>query len=154
MMLLFAAVTLALGIFSLRAGSLGLAMLFAALIELRFARRLRAFEGRAATVLAINQLVVGAALIVYAVTGMVGAVQGPSPYDTYLSQGGQIADMMKPIAQLHSFLALVMYGLLIAGVLISQPCLAWYYLSRRGRIETYREQTPRWVAESLEAAGV
>lgn len=144
----FAALTLLLGLFDAASLLLGAALAAVAWSELRGAAGMRRFEPRAPRRLAINQIVLAAAIIAYAGWKLVAAVTGPNPYDEQLaSAGGEVRRMLEPIAELHTLIAVALYGSLIPLTVLFQGAMAWWHMSRAKHLRAYLDATPTWVIE-------
>jgi len=152
-LVVFASITLLGGIFGLPALLLGIGMAVVARIELRGARGLRRAEPGAPGRLALNQLALGAMLCLYGAWCIFAAVTGPGPYDEQIAAGGEVAEMIQPIAALHMLVSVLVYGGLIVGGLIGTGCTSLYYFTRRGHVNAHIRKTPAWVLETLRAVG-
>ncbi len=147
----FAFVTLLSGLFSLPALLLGIAMAVAARIELTGAKGLRRLEPTAARRLGLNQIALAGMLCLYGSWGIFQAATGPGAYDEQIAAGGEMADMLEPIAQLNLMLALAIYGAVIVGGLVGPGCASLYYFTRRAHIDAHLRRTPQWVVKTLRA---
>jgi len=147
----FAAITLLSGLFSLPALLLGIGMAIAAKVELSGARGLRRMDPAAPRRLGLNQLAFGMMLAAYGGWGAIAAVIGPGPYDEQMAGGGQVAEMLEPVAALHKLVTVCVYGGLAAGGLVGTWGAALYYFTRRGHVLAYLRRTPPWVVETLRA---
>jgi hypothetical protein len=148
----FALLTLIGGVFSLPAAVLGVGLCVVAYVELRGARRMRAFDPIGPRMLGFNQLALGAMLVIYAIWSLIGAVTGPGRYDAYTSGGGQMAEMLEPIERLETVVAILFYAAVIAFAVVVQGCTAVYYFTRAGHIRAFRERTPPWIRDMLRIA--
>ncbi len=148
----FGGLTMLMGIFSLVSFLLGAALTASAIIELRGATALRRFDLDAPKRLAINQVVLSAVLIVYAVWSIYAAMTAPGMYDEYLAAGGDMAATLEPIANIQKAVTLGFYGLVILASVFAQGGMALYYITRRKHIAAYLENTPVWAVEMLRAA--
>jgi len=149
----FASLTLLCGLFSVAALALGIGLAAVAFVELRGARQLRRFRLSAPRALAFNQMVLCGILLAYAAWGVAHALLAPSPYETYLAGGGQVADVLEPIDRLQRAAVIAFYTLLIGFSLLAQGCMSAYYFSRRRHLLAYMNRTPKWVLDMLRVAG-
>lgn len=150
----FAFLTLLFGLFSLTSLLLGVGLGIVAYIELRGSRELRRFDETAPRRLGFNQIALGAMIVVYCAWGIWLAVAGPGPYDSYLAQGGDTADMIAPIDSLNRSITSAFYTLLICVSVVAQGCTSLYYFTRRRHIVAYVSKTPAWVIEALRVAAL
>jgi hypothetical protein len=146
--------TLLFGLFSLTSLLLGVGLGIVAYIELRGSRELRRFDETAPRRLGFNQIALGAMIVVYCAWGIWLAVAGPGPYDSYLAQGGDTADMIAPIDRLNRSITAAFYTLLICVSVVAQGCTSLYYFTRRRHIVAYVSKTPAWVIEALRVAAL
>jgi hypothetical protein len=122
-----------------------------AYIELRGSRELRRFDETAPRRLGFNQIALGVMIVVYCGWSIWQAVTGPGPYDSYLAQGGDTAEMIEPIAQLHTAMTSAFYALLLCVSVVAQGCAALYHFTRRRHLIAYLRETPAWVVEAMRA---
>lgn len=148
-MAVFAFITLLTGLFSIVSLLLGVGLGVVAYVELRGARRLRAFDDTAPFHLGYNQLFLGALICLYCIYGIWKAVAGPSPYDSYLAAGGSTAEMIEPIDNLNRAIMAAFYGLLLCGSAAAQGFGALYYFTRRRHVRDFVTKTPEWVIDML-----
>ena len=148
----FAGLTLLSGLFSLPALLLGIGMSVIAYIELRGARRLRRFDLGAPRQLGLNQIALGVLLFGYGLWGLLNALFGPSPYEQYLSGGGQMAEVIAPIEHLNRAIGVLFYALVILCGVFAPAGAAVYYFSRRRHLVAYLKNTPQWVIDTLRLA--
>jgi hypothetical protein len=149
---IFAFLTLLGGLFSLTSLLLGVGLGIVAYIELHGSKALRRFDETAPRRLGFNQIALGAMIVVYCGWGIWLAVAGPGPYDSYLAQGGDTADMIAPIDRLNRSITSAFYTLLICVSVIAQGCASLYYFTRRRHMIAYLSKTPAWVIEALRVA--
>jgi hypothetical protein len=145
----FAFITLLGGLFSLTSLLLGIGLGIVAYLELQGSKGLRRLDETAPHRLGFNQIALGAMIVVYCGWGIWLAVAGPGPYDSYLAQGGDTAEMIEPIAQLHRAMTSAFYALLIVVSVVAQGCASLYYFTRRRHMIAYLRETPAWVVEAL-----
>ena len=145
----FAFITLLGGLFSLASLLLGIGLGIVAYFELRGSKGLRGLDDTAPRRLGFNQIALGAMIVVYCGWSIWLAVAGPGPYDSYLAQGGDTAEMIEPIAQLHRAMTSAFYTLLIGVSVVAQGCTSLYYFTRRRHMIAYLRETPAWVVEAL-----
>lgn len=148
----FAAVSVVFGIFDLSSLVLGIGLAITAYVELRGSKALRRFDRNAPKWLAINQLALGLMLVSYGTWGIYSAIYAPSPYDSYIAQGGQVGDMLKGIAHTTMTITIITYSVVICVSAIAQSCMSWYYLSRHRHMRAYLASTEPWIIDTLRAA--
>ena len=144
---IFAAITLLGGVFSLTSLLLGVALAVVAHNEFNGAKLLRRLDQRAPRRLGYNQLGLCGVVIVYSLWSIYSMLTGPSPYESALAAGGQAAQMLGSIEQLHTTLIFGVYGSLIFVSLVVQGGNAWYYFTRARQIQAYSTQTPQWIID-------
>jgi len=88
--------------------------------------------------LALNQIVLGATIIVYAAFMVYTGLTGQSEMQKAVASEPALADMSADIIALEKILTTAIYGTLIIGTIVFQGMNAWYYASRR-----------KWVNECL-----
>ncbi|MHC5024403.1 MAG: hypothetical protein ACYTGG_10925 [Planctomycetota bacterium] len=143
----FAGLTLLMGLFDLTTFVLGAVLAAVAWNELAAAKLLRQLDERAPRRLSWNQLGLATAIIVYAAWGTYHALTGPGPYDSYLAQGGEVAEMLESVAALHTAIAVAVYISLVPGTIVLQGGAAWYYATRTRHLREYVLQTPGWIID-------
>ena len=148
----FAGLTWLFGLFSLTSWILAGALGVIAWRELSGAKRLRAFDPLAPRMLAVNQIMLGGLLLLYAGWGMFTTLTGPGPYDEQLAAGGPVAEQLQPIANLHMLMLIGFYGLIAVTALVVQTLSTLYHWSRAKHVRAYLAHTPEWAVESLRAA--
>ena len=145
----FAFITLLTGFFSIVSLLLGAALAIVASIELRGAKMLRGLDERGPIHLGFNQIGLAIVVVLYCTWGIWYALAGPSPYDSYLAAGGDIAEMMEPIDKMNRALMTAFYVLVLGVSVVAQSCTSLYYFTRRHHLVRYLRQTPEWVVEML-----
>lgn len=144
--------------------AIGIALVAVGYHELALRRKLRMLDRGAPTALAVNQLIMAAAIVVYAAwhllaaraPGIAGpatasaapAVTGDPQVDELLATSG-----MPDMAAMTRLLEVGLYGGLIAGTIVFQGLAARYYHSRRKHMNAFLAETPGWVI-TLHRAGV
>jgi len=121
-------------------------------MELRGARRLGQFRLGAPRRLGLNQVALGAILILYAGWGIVGVFRSAGPYEEYIAPGGPMAEVLGPIDHLHRVAVVLFYTAVICFSLLVQGAMAAYYFSRRRHLLAYVNRTPMWILEMIRAA--
>jgi hypothetical protein len=140
------------GLFSLDSLALGIGLGIVAYVELKGSKRLRALDEAAPVHLVYNQLALAALIALYCGWGMYQAIFGPSPYDSYLAAGGDTAEMMRGIADLHRAVTSAFYGFLLCVSVVAQGGTAFYYFTRKRHLAAYLRETPEWVLDALRVA--
>ncbi len=140
------------GVFSLVSLALGAGLGIVAYVELKGSKRLRRFDDVAPYHLAFNQIALAGLIALYCGWGMWQAIFGPSPYESYLAQGGQTAEMIKGIDDLNRAITSVFYGFLLLVSVIVQGGTAFYYFTRKRHLLAYLRETPDWVLDALRVA--
>lgn len=144
--------------------AIGIALVAVGYHELALRRRLRMLDRGAPAALAVNQLIMAAAIIAYAAwhlldalgPGIIGpatasaapAVAGDPQVDELLAGAG-----MPSMASMTRMLEVGLYASLIAGTIVFQGLAARYYHSRRKHMSAFLAETPGWVI-TLHRAGV
>ena len=141
----FAALTTLFGITQPLTLVMALVMACIAIIELRGAKRLGRLDPRAARTLGLNQLALGALLILYALGQIHAELTGPGVYDTLAAADPHLAQMLKPVKELTRTITLAAYASLVLVALVAQGGLARYYFTRRKLIDAYLLKTPSWI---------
>lgn len=146
-----AGLTLLTGLGSLSAMALGLALGVIAIVELRGGAGLRRFDSSAPRRLGLNQIALFGVLCVYCGWNIIDTLQGPNPYAEYMTAGADVANMVRPIARLHTTIMVAFYGLVIGGSAVAQGCGAFYYFTRASRLADFMAMTPPWTVQALQA---
>jgi hypothetical protein len=130
--------------------TLGLALI--AYNEFRGRKRLLNFDPSAATLLGWNQLGLLAMIVVYSLWSMYGSfgeasalsaeLKGYSELDGLLGNSGGLDGLFKQVS-------IAVYGGVIVLSAIFQGGNAWYYFTRRRRIDNFIAATPDWVRDVL-----
>ena len=134
---------------------IGLALGYVAFNSFRGAAGLKRFDRSALDKLALNQIVLASAVILYAAfelwlvssgkSALLKALAGDTKYqDLGLGSAGKMADDMRDII---IFALRMTYLLLILGTILGQGLMALYYRSRRRILDEYLNQTPQWVVD-------
>jgi hypothetical protein len=147
----FAALTFLFGIGSAWGIIMGLGMGAIAAVELHSANRLQQLDPRALRRLSINQLVLAAVLIIYALWQIGAEYTGHGTYAQLVSSDPQLASLDAPIESLTRLATLAAYGGVIAIAIFGQGGLALYYHMRRKHLTAYLAQTPPWIIEMQRA---
>jgi len=149
----FAVVTILTGFTSGSALLLGFGMAIVAYVEFAGATKLRQLDARAARQLAINQVCLGAMLILYSLWQLYVAMTGPSSFASVTGNDPQLAQMLGSFDGLTKTISMLVYGVLIAIAIFIQGGTAMYYHSRQRHLEEYVRATPKWILD-LQRAGV
>jgi hypothetical protein len=142
---IFAALTALFGITDPVTLLIALVMACMGVIELHGARRLQRLDARAARTLGLNQLALGALVILYALAHVYAELSGPGVYDSLAAADPQLSQMLQPVKNLTHSIALAAYTSLILVAFVAQGGLARFYFSRRKLIDAYLLQTPPWI---------
>ena len=130
---------------------LGLALAGIGMRELGLARRLEGFDERAPGGLAVNQLVLGAALIGYAVFKVAsfdpanGVLVGAMGSDPTLASMPEMAGTLGEFGKLEQLLNVGVAGVLIVVAFVMQGGTALYYWRRKKMVRRLQMHTPGWV---------
>lgn len=160
-LLLAAAISLLLAAFDasllLSAAGIGICGWF----ELHAGRRLAQHEPRALLWLAGNQLLLLAAVAIYAGLQLKAALAGESSLVAELQRHPELAmmlsaiddpalrEMVSSMDDMYRFGQLLVYCVLIGVTTVVQGGAALYYLSRRRHLQEFLASTPAWVIEHL-----
>jgi|GEM_PF-2668868 len=132
---------------------LGITLAAIGMRELGLARRLDAFDVRATAGLAINQLLLGAALIAYAVFKAAtydsadSILAGSLGSDPTIASMPEMAGTIQELGQLEYLLTLGVSGVLIVVAFVMQGGTALYYWSKAKRVRTLQQHMPGWVLD-------
>jgi hypothetical protein len=131
--------------FSFASLFIGVALLAAAWGEFHGAAMVRRYEPAGARRLAMNQVMLGAALFVYAVWSLISGLRGGG-----VSSGNPQVDEM--IGSITRAATIMMYGVLAVVGLVGPGLTALYYSGREKLIRQFRDSTEPSVIEALKAA--
>ena len=131
---------------------LGAAMLIVAWVEFRGAKQLKQLDPDAANALAINQLVLGGALLLYAIFSLWNVFHGPNSISEQIANSPELTQAgLGSIESLARMIGVLIYGTLAAVAIFGQGGTALYYFTRRAHIEAYRRETPQWILDAQRA---
>jgi len=150
-LLIFGALTVLTGIFSLPALLLGVGLCIVAYFELDGSKKLRRLDASAPRQLGFNQLALAGLLALYGAWGVYYALTAPNPYEAHLSSNGQVADMIGPIARLHTLIMVSFYLAVIGVGMIAPGLTALYYFTRKSHLINFVQRTPAWIVRLLRA---
>ena len=133
-------------------------MLFALLIagigtrELTLGRSLKVLDVKAPTKLAINQLILGGALIAYAVFMLVSTpgqtmIESAMEADPMIQSTPELAGMMDDLVVFERMATALIYVAMIIIAVIFQGSTALYYFLKGSKLRKMRQRTPDWVLE-------
>ena len=133
--------------------TLGAAMLIVAWVEFRGARQLRQLDPNAATSLALNQVALGVALLMYAIFSLWNVFRGQGFLAEQLASSPDLAQagLTVSLDSMARLLGILIYGTLATVAIFGQCGTALYYLTRRKHVEAYRRETPQWILDAQRA---
>jgi len=132
---------------------LGVALAAIGMRELGLARRLDALDPKAPGGLAINQLLLGAALIGYAVFKVAAydsansVLAGALGSDPTIAAMPEMAGTIEELGQLEYLLNIGVSAVLIVVAFVMQGGTALYYWSKTKRVAALRSSTPGWALD-------
>ena len=135
--------------FSLASAFITAGLLFAAYGEFHGAKLVRAFDERGPRRLALNQIFLGAVLVIYAVWSMVTGLNGEGLSPAMASGDPQVDAMMASLTRTAN---IAVYGTLAVVGVLAPGLTAWYYASREKYVREFRAETEASVVEALKAA--
>lgn len=130
---------------------LGLALAGFGMRELGLARRMDRLDGSAPIWLAINQLMLGAVLISYAVYKVAtydsadSMIAGSLASDPTIASSPELAGTMDQLTQIEYLLSMGIAGVLVVVAFVVQGGTALYYITKRKRVNELRTHCPEWV---------
>ncbi|MGN6369647.1 MAG: hypothetical protein ACTHN5_15415 [Phycisphaerae bacterium] len=139
-----AATTILFGLFDPSALVLGVALAVLSVNAFRGARRLKRFDLSAPRLLAINQLLLAAVLVLYCFYAFWAFSRGNSDLAKELSDP-QLANLGVDMKSLTWNIMLALYGGLAFSSIVAQGLTALYYFTRKRVLADYLAQTPAWV---------
>ncbi len=151
MTLLAGAMSVLFSIGSLPGMILGLALAGFGMRELGLARRMDRLDGSAPVWLAINQLMLGAVLIAYAVYKVAtydsadSMIAGSLASDPTIASSPELAGTMDQLTQIEYLLSMGIAGVLVVVAFVVQGGTALYYITKRKRVNELRTHCPEWV---------
>ena len=118
--------------------------------ELTLRRRLLALETRAARKLAINQLLLGGALAMYAIYMLMHApsssmIESAMQKDAMLTSTPELAGQLDDLKQLETLAKAGIYAILIVIAFVFQGGTALYYATKTKRLRNLHKQCPQWA---------
>jgi hypothetical protein len=140
--------------FSTAALLLGFGMCAIAYYEFQGGNAIQKLDPDAPRRLAINQIIFGGLLFVYAGYSMWHGMTTPSELSQELSGDPEIGNMFGgSLGDLEHAVNALVYGILMVVAVAGCGATALYYNSRRKHIIKYVEQTPPWIID-LQRAGM
>lgn len=127
---------------------LGAVLLVIAIREGRFGTHLGAFDVHAARKLAVNQLILGGVIIVYAGWQAFAASRGKPES----SGDAQVDAMLADYGSLMKSLTVGFYLCVAVGGALGTGLMALYYSRRASMVRAFLSQQPRWIVDTLRAA--
>ncbi len=124
--------------------------------ELTLRRQLIKLDMRVPTKLAINQLMLGGALITYAVYMLVATpsktmIESAMEADPVMQSTPELAGMMDELIQLEQVATAMMYLAMIALAMLFQGGTALYYFLKGSKLKRLHKETPEWVINVYKA---
>ncbi len=118
--------------------------------ELTLARSLRSLDRKAPGKLAINQLMLGGLLMMYALTKLfsapaAGVMESAMKADPMLQSTPELSGMFDDLIKLEQVATAAVYVLMIVVALFLQGLTAVYYLLKGMKLRKLHEQAPRWA---------
>jgi hypothetical protein len=127
-------------------------LLGAGIFEIRSVHDLRRLKSSAISRMACNQLVLAAAIIVYAVISLIQSRHGggtTNEIEQALAQAGATDDIHDQLSTATETLC----GGLIAVAMLVQGSTAIYYFSRQKHFQKYLTETPDWIQQMQRERG-
>lgn len=118
--------------------------------ELTLRRQLMKLDLRAPKKLAINQLMLGSALITYALYMLIATpsktlIESAMEADPVMQSTPELAGMMDDLIQLEQVATAMMYIAMILLAFVFQGSTALYYLLKSKKLKKMHKHTPDWV---------
>lgn len=118
--------------------------------ELTLRRQLMKLDLRAPKKLAINQLMLGSALITYALYMLIATpsktlIESAMEADPVMQSTPELAGMMDDLIQLEQVATAMMYVAMILLAFVFQGSTALYYLLKSKKLKKMHKHTPDWV---------
>lgn len=120
--------------------------------ELTLRRSLKVLDVKATRKLAINQLVLGGALISYAVYMLLsvpsaGMISTALQSDPMMQSTPELSGMFDDLAQLEQTAMALMYVAMIFLAFVLQGGTSLYYLLKGSKLKKLHKETPHWVVQ-------
>jgi hypothetical protein len=145
-----AVLCLPLGVWSVRAMVVGIALVACAFNEFRGRALVRQMRPRGLRLLGFNQLAIIAVIAAYCAWAIYASLTGPNPYEQAVTENPELASMLGSIADLHATLTWGVYGIIFTVVAIFQGSCARYYFSRVRLLREHVSRTPAWAMQILQ----
>ncbi len=118
--------------------------------ELTLRRSLRSLESWAPRKLAINQLLLGSTLMIYAIFMLVSApaqtmIESAMQADPTIQSTPELAGMMDDLIVFEQMATALIYVGMIVLAIIFQGGTALYYLRKGSKLKKFHKHTPDWV---------
>jgi hypothetical protein len=127
--------------------AIGTALVIVAYVELDNAKRLSRLEPIAVRNLAINQLGLAGAMVIYALWSLFAITHGT----TGAGEDPEVANLMSEYGPMVRQLEMLVYYCLIAVAIFFQGGLALYYSRLQKHIDVYVNETPEWIRQMNQA---
>lgn len=128
--------------------AIGTALVTVAYVELGNAKRLSRLEPIAVRNLAINQLCLAGALVIYALWSLFAITHAPPGT---AGEDPEVANLMAEYGPMVHQLEMLVYYCLIAVAIFFQGGLALYYSRLQKHIDAYVNETPEWIRQMNQA---
>ena len=132
--------------------ALGIGMCVLSHFEFKGAKEIRRLDPTAPKRLAMNQLIFGAAILIYSAASLGIALHQPSELDREAKEA-QLESMVGSIHDMERMVYIGLYSGMGAAAIIGCGGTALYYARRKPYIEAYLRETPSWIIE-LQRAGM
>jgi hypothetical protein len=150
---LFGALTVVTSIGSLVGMLLGAGMCVLSHFEFKGAREIKRLDAGAPKRLARNQLILGAAILLYSGVSLFSSLTQPSELERELGKEAAGSSMVGSIGEMEKTAYIALYGTMIVAAILGCGGTALYYARRKQYIEAYLRETPQWIIE-LQKAGM
>ncbi len=118
-----------------------------AAVEFGAARRLQRLDLAAPKRLAVNQLVLGAAVVIYSAVNFYLVSVGRGMMAELNAHPSQLGEEGAEAQEMIRSVLYVLYGSLIAAGVFMQGGTAWFYATREAKLRDYLANTPGWLVQ-------
>jgi hypothetical protein len=131
----------------------GMVLVSCAWIELKGAGLLRQLEPRATRMLGMNQLGLGAMLVIYSLWQIWAQHSGHGAIADLSGGDPDVAQALGPYQGVVNYLVIGFYLLVMLVAIVGMGLMSRYYFGRQKYLEAYLNGTPGWILE-MQRAGV
>ena len=126
---------------------LGIAMVAIGWRQLNVAKTLGRLDITSPNKLAMNQIFLCAAVVLYAGWSLYRSMNSPGEIAQTIAANPELAQQLGAFSGMESSITVIVYVGVIVGSILVMGSTAWYYQTRAKVLANYVAQTPAWILE-------